>query len=82
MAVKQPEEKNAVDLKQREMIKKQMAERKKVASEKASNRPSSVKKKVVEEDKSSRKSAENGKIPVLREEKRPMPKPRTPRTEV
>lgn len=81
VAVKQPEEKNAVDLKQREMIKKQMAERKKVASEKASNRPSSAKKKVVEEDKSSRKSAENGKIPVLREEKRPMPKPRTPRTE-
>ena len=81
--VKKSEEKNVVDLKQRELIKKQMAERKKSAGEKLGNR-NAVRQKGVDEDDSTKKSAENGER--VMEEKRPLPsvgKSRTPaRTEV
>ena len=76
--------KKSEDLKQREVIKKQMAERKKSAGEKLSNR-SSAKQKVVDEENSVRRSAENGEKGPVKEEKRPLPsvsKSRTPRTEV
>ena len=64
--------KNAIDLKQREMIKKQLSERRRSASEKSSN-ASGSKQKVVE------------KLVEDIEEKRPLPvvaKVRTPRAEV
>lgn len=78
--------KKSEDWKQREVIKKQMAERKKSASEKLSNRKA-AKQKVVDEDEdnSVRRSAENGEKGPVKEEKRPLPsvsKSRTPRTEV
>jgi len=75
--------KKSEDLKQREVIKKQMAERKS-AGEKLSNR-SAAKQKVVDEENSVRRSAENGEKGPVKEEKRPLPsvsKSRTPRTEV
>ena len=65
------------------MIKKQMAERKKSASEK-SNR-NAARQKGVEENDSAKRSAENSERLVVMEEKRPLPsagKPRTPRIEV
>lgn len=76
--VRKSEEKNVVDLKQREVIKKQMAERRKTAGEKLGNR-NAVRQKDVDEDDSTKKSAENGER--LMEEKRPLPsvgKSRTP----
>lgn len=82
--VKISEDKNVIDLKQREVIKKQMSERKKSASEKLSNR-NAAKQKVFHEDDSVRRSAKNGEKVPVKEEKRPLPsvsKSRTPRTEV
>ena len=82
MQVKKPEEKNIVDSKQREVIKKQMAERKKSAGEKLSNRSAAKQKGV---DDSAKKSAETSEKLAVNEEKRPLPsavKHRTPRTEV
>lgn len=76
--------KKSEDLKQREVIKKQMAERKKSAREKLSNK-NAAKQKVVDEDNSVRRSAENGEKGPVKEEKKPLPsvsKSRTPRTEV
>ena len=83
--VKKTEEKNAVDLKQRELIRKQMAERKKSAgSEKTSNKQA-VKQRGVEGDISVRKSAEDVKKAAAMEEKRLLPSPgksKTPKAEV
>ena len=76
--------KKSEDLKQREVIKKQMAERKKSAREKLSNK-NAAKQKVVDEDNSVRRSAENGEKGPVKEEKKPLPsvsKSRIPRTEV
>lgn len=82
--VKKTEEKNAVDLKQRELIRKQMAERKKSAgSEKTSNKQA-VKQRGVEGDISVRKSAEDVKKAAAMEEKRLLPSPgksKTPKAE-
>lgn len=82
--VKKSEDKNVLDLKQREALKKQIAERKKSASEKSEKR-TAAKKKGVDEDGSARRSAENGERIVVTEEKRPTPsagKPKSSRTEV
>ena len=83
--VKKIEEKNAVDLKQKEAIKKQMAERKKSAgSEKTGNRQA-AKQRGVDEDVSVRRSAEDVKKAGAFEEKRPLPsagKLKTPKAEV
>ena len=80
--VKKCEEKNVVDLKQQEVIKKQVAERKKSAGAKSSDKSATKQKGV---DDSAKKSAENCERVAVNEEKRPLPsavKPRTPRTEV
>lgn len=83
--VKKIEERNVVDLKQKEAIKKQMAERKKSAgSEKTGNRQA-AKQRGVEHDISVRRSAEDVKKTVAGEEKRPLPsavKSKTPKAEV
>ena len=80
--IKKAEEKNVVDSKQREVIKKQMAERKKSAGEKLSNRSAAKQRGV---DDTAKKSAETSEKLAVNEEKRPLPsavKLRTPRTEV
>jgi len=83
--VKKVEERNAVDLKQKEAIKKQMTERKKSAgSEKAGNRQA-AKQRGVDETISVRRSAEDGKKAAAGDEKRPLPsavKSKTPKAEV
>ena len=83
--VKKIEEKNAVDLKQKEAIKKQMAERKKSAgSEKTGNRQA-AKQRGEDEDISVRRSAEDVKKAAAGDEKRPLPgavKSKTPKAEV
>ena len=66
MEVRKPEEKNVVDSKQREVIKKQMKERKKSAGEKLSNRSAAKQKGV---DNSAKKSAENSERLAIMEEK-------------
>lgn len=82
MEVRKPEEKNVVDSKQREVIKKQMKERKKSAGEKLSNRSAAKQRGVGD---SARKSAETSEKLAVNEEKKPLPsavKHRTPRAEV
>jgi len=83
--VKKIEEKNVVDLKQKEAIKKQMAKRKKSAgSEKTSNRQA-AKQRGVDEDISVRRSAEDVKKAAADDEKRPLPsavESKTPKAEV
>ena len=84
--VKKIEERNAVDMKQKEAIKKQMAERKKSAgSEKTGNRQAAKQRGVGDEDISVRRSAEDVKKTVAGEERRPLPsavKSKTPKAEV
>ena len=84
--VKKIEERNVVDMKQKEAIKKQMAERKKSAgSEKTCNRQAAKQRSVGDEDISVRRSAEDVKKTAAGEERRPLPsavKSKTPKAEV
>ena len=83
--VKKSEERNVVDSKQKEAIKKQMAERKKsTGSEKTGNRQA-AKQRGVDENISVRRSAEDVKKAAAADEKRPFPsavKSKTPKAEV
>lgn len=84
--VKKTEQKNAVDLKQKESIRKQMADRKKSAGvEKTSNKQSVKQRGVEEKAVPVRRSSEDVKKAAVLEEKRAKPFPvksKTPRTEV
>lgn len=83
--VKKTEQKNAVDLKQKESIRKQMADRKKSAGvEKTSNKQSVKQRGVEEKAVPVRRSSEDVKKAAVLKEKRAKPIPvksKTPRTE-
>lgn len=84
--VKKTEQKNVVDLKQKELIRKQMGERKKSAgSERTSNKQSVKERGGEEKDVPVRRSSEDVKKAAGLEEKRGKPSPaksRTPKAEV